>query len=78
MRIIKAIFNQAVDIIFGVILLGLLIWHITNPAKDFTTALWPVVGYIAFNIINKVQMNLKKQDDGTDNSDVFDPDGSGT
>jgi hypothetical protein len=58
MKILKAILNQGVDLIFGLFILGFLIWHMVNPAKDFTNLLWIVVGYVTFNIINKMRMTL--------------------
>jgi len=98
MRIIKAILNQSMDLIFGFAALGLLILHfihlnnlnemIKSLADEFVKYAWTgyflnawdmlkeihdkinewqeaaflllVVGYVTFNIINKVQMNLKK------------------
>lgn len=95
MKIIKAILNQTVDLIFGLIALGLLISYIihTNNMEILLSKihenLWAgndlaaktgillaerltrwhegygfilVIGYVAFNIINKVQMNLNRED----------------
>jgi predicted transcriptional regulator len=46
--------------IFGLAMLGLLIWYMIDPSQNFTMALWLVVGYVAFNIINKVKLSLRK------------------
>ena len=61
MKIIKAILLQGVDLIFGLIALGLLIWYIIDQSENFTLFLGLVVGYVSFNIVNKVQMILKQK-----------------
>lgn len=59
MKTLKAILNCGVDLIFGAVALGLVIWYMINPTENFTSFIWLVVGYVVFNIINKVQINLK-------------------
>ena len=61
MKLIKAILTFPVDLIFGGIMFGLLIWYMINPEKNFTPALWLVVGYVAYNVINKAINQLKKE-----------------
>jgi len=60
MKLLKAILNQTVDILFALTTLGLAIWQEINPEKNFTVFLWVVFGYAVNVIINKVRMNLKK------------------
>jgi hypothetical protein len=60
MKIIKAILNQGVDVIFLLVTIGLLVWHMIDQSKNFTLFLALCAGYVFFNIANKVQMNLKK------------------
>ena len=76
MKTLKAILNCGVDLIFGAAAFGLVIWYMIDQTKNFTSFIWLVVGYVVFNIINKVQMNLKQRKNDSDNSDVFDPYGS--
>ncbi len=58
---VKAIFRQLVDLIFGLAMLGLLIWYMIDPSQNFTMALWLVVGYVSYNIINKVKLSMKNK-----------------
>jgi len=58
MKTIKAIFQLGVDALFGLIALGLLIWHMIDQQQNFTLFLALVVGYVAFNIVNKIKMTL--------------------
>jgi F0F1-type ATP synthase assembly protein I len=100
-KTLKAILNQGVDIVFGLLALFLLILHYVRFAKlddmfkelyyEFESFamtgyalkplemveqiqerindwqeinfLWLVVGYVAFNVINKVQMNLRNEEE---------------
>jgi hypothetical protein len=59
MKTPKAILNQGVDLIFGLAMLGLLIWHIIDQSQNFTRVLWLVVGYVAYNVIMKVKLSMK-------------------
>jgi hypothetical protein len=54
MKTLKLIFTQGVDLLFAGVTLGLLIWHLINPEKNFTTYLWVVFGYVINVIRNKV------------------------
>lgn len=54
MKTFKLIFAQGVDLLFAVATLGLLIWHLINPEKDFTLALGPILLYMINVIRNKV------------------------
>lgn len=56
---VKAILNQGVDLIFGLIALGLLIWYLIDQLQNFTMFLALVVGYVTFNVINKARMIVK-------------------
>jgi di/tricarboxylate transporter len=60
MKLLKVILAFRVDLIFGLIMLGLLIWHMINQEKNFTVALWPVFGYVVFNVINKATWKLRR------------------
>jgi predicted transcriptional regulator len=61
MKTIKAILLQTVDLIFGLIMFGLLIWYMIDPSQNFTMVLWLVVGYVAYNIINKAKLSMKNE-----------------
>jgi hypothetical protein len=66
---IKNILRQTVDLIFGLIALGLLIAWVVNPTNNFTGFLTLVVGYVSFNVISKVRLImdpdlLKKRKNG--------------
>lgn len=61
MKIIKIILRQGVDVLFGLVVLGLLIWYLFDQEQNFTGFLLLVVGYVSFNIINKVIMVLKNE-----------------
>jgi hypothetical protein len=63
MKSIKAILNQTVDLLFGLSALCLLIWYFLDQSKNFTGFLGLVVGYVSFNIINKVQLIIKSERD---------------
>lgn len=56
MKTLKLILLQTVDLIFGLTALGLLIWHMIDETKNFTGFLWLAVGYVVFNVYNKVRM----------------------
>ena len=62
MKILKAILRQMVDLLFGLITLGLFIAWMINTSINVTYFLALVVGYVTFNIINKVKMQLKKDE----------------
>lgn len=61
MKTLKIILNQGVDVIMCFITLGLLIWYMINPEKNFTYMLGIYALYIIFNIINKVRIVKYKQ-----------------
>jgi len=61
MKTLKIILNQGVDVIMCFVTLGLLIWYMINPEKNFTSMLGIYVLYIIFNIINKVRIVKSKQ-----------------
>jgi hypothetical protein len=56
----KSLLNQLVDVLFALITLGLLVWHLVNPEKNFTVFLWVVFGYVVNVIINKIYLSKKK------------------
>ena len=56
MKILKAILAQGVDLIFGLVTLGMLVWYLIDTTQNFTLFLGVVVGYVSFNIINKVRL----------------------
>lgn len=60
MKLLKAIWAFKVDLLFGFVMLGLLTWYMINQEKNFTVALWPVFGYVVFNVINKVTWKLRR------------------
>jgi hypothetical protein len=60
MKILKIVLMQSVDLIFGLISLFLLIWHIVN-GTDLTGFLLLVVAYVSFNIVNKVRTILRDE-----------------
>jgi hypothetical protein len=60
MKILKIILKQGVDLIFGLIALVLLIWYFIDQSQNFTSFLLLVVGYVTFNIINKIQIVNKQ------------------
>ena len=62
MKTLKAILNQTVDLILGLIALGLVIWYMIEPSNNFSGALILYVGYVAFNIKEKVKMVLNRKD----------------
>ena len=68
MKTLKAILNQTVDLILGLIALGLVIWYMIEPTNNFSGALILYVGYVAFNIKEKVKMVLR-QEQGIDKND---------
>ena len=68
MKTLKAILNQTVDLILGLIALGLVIWYMIEPSNNFSGALILYVGYVAFNIKEKVKMVLR-QEQGIDSKD---------
>jgi hypothetical protein len=58
-KVLKIIFgNLIVDTLFWLITVGLLIAWIINGNNNFTGFLFLVVGYIGFNIYNKVRLIL--------------------
>lgn len=59
MKTFKAILNQTVDLILGLIALGLVIWYMIEPSNNFSAVLVIYVGYVAFNIKEKVKMVLR-------------------
>jgi hypothetical protein len=62
MKILKAILRQMVDLLFGLITLGLFIAWMINTSINVTYFLALVVGYVTFNIINKIKMQLKEDE----------------
>ena len=67
MNIVKIILNQTVDLLFGLTTLLLFISYVFDISKNgegsginYTDFLLLVVGYVAFNIINKVRIILKE------------------
>jgi hypothetical protein len=62
MKILKAILRQMVDLLFGLITLGLFIAWMIDTSINVTYFLALVVGYVTFNIINKVKMQLKEDE----------------
>lgn len=56
----KKLLNQMVDVVFALTTLGLLVWHMVNPEKNFTVFLWVVFGYVVNVIINKIYLSKKK------------------
>jgi uncharacterized membrane protein YqjE len=58
-KILKLIFQQGVDLLFLAVMIGMLIAWIINPTNNFTGALILVVGYVIFNIYNKVRLIIK-------------------
>jgi predicted transcriptional regulator len=61
MKTLKAILLQTVDLIFEICMLGLLVWYMIDPSQNFTMVLWLVVGYVAYNIINKAKLSMKNE-----------------
>jgi len=63
--ILKLIFdNLIVDTILGLCALGLLIWWIVDDTQNFTGFLLIMVSYVSFNIINKIKVILKAEENG--------------
>jgi uncharacterized membrane protein len=51
-----------VDVIFGLIMLAISIAWVVDNSLNFTYFMWLVVGYVTFNIINKIKMNKENED----------------
>jgi uncharacterized membrane protein len=51
-----------VDVIFGLIMLAIAIAWVVDNSLNFTYFMWLVVGYVTFNIINKIKMNKENED----------------
>lgn len=58
-KTMKKLLNQMVDVLFALTTLGLLVWHLVNPEKNFTVFLWVVFGYVVNVIINKIYLSKK-------------------
>jgi hypothetical protein len=54
-KILKTVLAQGIDLIFGLVTLGMLVYYFIDPTQNFTLFLGVVVGYVSFNIINKVR-----------------------
>jgi hypothetical protein len=59
--IIKLILAQFIDLIIGLIALIMFIVYIIDDSNNFSGYLILIVGYVSFNIINKVRFNIDPQ-----------------
>ena len=54
MKTLKIVLMQVIDLIFGLICLTLLILYLLDMTRNYTSMLTLMVGYIVYNIYNKV------------------------
>jgi uncharacterized membrane protein YqjE len=63
MKILKIVFMQGVDLILGTLGIIFVVLWLIDQQKNYTGFIALMVGYVIFNIINKVRMVQRMEKD---------------